>query len=132
MSNWPKPHHGMVAEYQASGIPFVTSSASGEAATTPIQIKFPYVTRWVQVFNTDTNGDLRVGFTQNGVNASPTKNCVVLNKLLSTVRWEIKCTSIWLRNDTLNSTFSVIAGLTNVPSGDFFLMSGSNGVAGVG
>ena len=34
MSNWPAPHHGMVSEYQASGVPFVTSSASGEVSTT--------------------------------------------------------------------------------------------------
>ena len=132
MSHWPAPHHGMVSEYQASGVPFVTSSAAGEAQTTPIQVTFPYVTRWVQVFNTDINGDLRVGFTQNGVNGGPTKNFVVLNKTNQTARWEVKCTSLWLRNNGTNSTFSIIAGLTNVSAEQFFLMSGSNGVAGVG
>ena len=135
MSNWPAPHHGMVSEYQASGVPFVTSSASGEVSTTAIQITFPYVTRWIQVINTDTvsSHDLRFGFTQNGVNGVGGRNYVVLDGDTKTERLELKCTQLWFRRNALQDTsFSVMAGLTNVPVKQFFVLTGSNGVAGVG
>lgn len=135
MSNWPKPHHGMVSEYQSSGVPFVTASASSELSTTPICVKFPYVTRWVQVINTDSvaSHDLRFGFTQNGVSGTVSANYVVLNGNTSTDRLEVKCTELWLRrNVNTNTSFAVVAGLTNVPINQFFVLTGSNGIAGVG
>lgn len=69
-NNWPEPGIGMVAEYQRSGTPFVTSSNGAEAnAVTPVQIQFPRVTRWfeVRVHSNTTAGYLKVGFTENGV-----------------------------------------------------------------
>ena len=135
MSNWPAPHHGMVSEYQASGVPFVTSSASGEVSTTAIQITFPYVTRWIQVINTDTvsSHDLRFGFTQNGVNGVGGRNYVVLDGNTQTERLELKCTQLWFKRNALQDTsFSVMAGLTNVPVSQFFALTGSNGIVGVG
>ena len=134
-SNWPSPAHNFVPEYQQSSIPFVTSSAINEIADTAIKVTFPYVTRWVQVFNTDsTAGDtLRVGFTQNGVNAAVTANYFILSGGQSTERLELKCREIWFRrNGSNNASFSLIAGLTNVPSGSFPALTGSNGVDGVG
>jgi len=69
MSQWVKPNHNFVPEYQASGLPFVTSSnLSGEVASAgnPIKIDFPGITRWFEVHNHGT-GNLRVGFTELGV-----------------------------------------------------------------
>jgi len=134
-SNWPKPTHNYVPEFQQSGIPYVTSSATNEVGATPIQVSFPYVTRWVQVFNTDsTAGDtMRIGFTQNGVNATQTANYIILSGGQSTSRLELKCTSLWFAKHGANpASFSVIAGLTNVPANGFPILSGSNEVAGVG
>ena len=73
-SAWGPPAHNFVPEYQQSGIPYVTSSATNEVSDSAVRISFPFVTRWVQVFNTDSAGadTLRVGFTQNGVNAVET------------------------------------------------------------
>ena len=45
-TNWPKPHHGHASEYQVSSWPFLTSSNVGTSA---VEIRFPYVTRWVSV-----------------------------------------------------------------------------------
>ena len=135
MSNWPKVHHGMVSEYQASGVPFVTSSAHNEVTATPIQVSMPYVARWVQVFNTDpTAGDtLRVGFTENGVKSVPNANYLILSGGQNTGRLELKCTDLWFRQHGATPTsFSMLAGLTNVSPSNFFAMTGSNGVAGVG
>jgi hypothetical protein len=135
MSNWPSPHHGMVSEYQASGVPFVTSSAANEVATSAIQVNFPFVTRWIQVFNTDPSGadTIRLGFTSNGVLSAPNANYLILSGGQATDRLELKCSAVWFRQHGANPTsFSLIAGLTNVPIKQFFTMSGSNGVAGVG
>ena len=138
MSYWPSPHHGMVSEYQTSGVPFVTSSITNEAGgTTPICIQFPFVTRWIVVHNTNkTNGDtLRIGFTSNGVKGvNGLKNYFLLDGLEQTPRLELKCDKIWFLADdgAKPCGFSVVAGLTNVTSDNFFLVSGSNGVAGVG
>lgn len=135
MANWPTPHHGMVSEYQASGIPFVTSSASNEVASTPIGISFPFVARWIQIFNTDPAGadTLRVGFTKNGVSSAPNANYLILSGGQSTDRLELKCSEVWFLQHGGNPTsFSLVAGLTSVPLNQFFIMSGTTGVAGVG
>jgi len=69
-SKWPTPGLNFTAEYQRSGIPFVTSSLSQEVnATTPVRISFPRVTRWVEIvpFNNDAAAYLKCGFTSNGV-----------------------------------------------------------------
>jgi len=70
-SNWPSSGLRTSAEYQCSGIPYVTSSNDAECDTTnPVQIKFPYVTRWVEINTWKSNAaasHLRVGFTSNGV-----------------------------------------------------------------
>lgn len=134
------PHHGMVSEYQASGIPFVTSSQANEVSTTPIKVSFPYVTRWVQVANANLTAgdDLRVGFTQNGVSSAPNANYFVLKggpTNTSMPRWEVKCTELWfVRHGSADTSFSVMAGLTNVKAGSFPVLTGSLplGAAGVG
>lgn len=134
-SNWGPPAHNYVPEYQQSSIPFVTSSAGNEVTETPIRVTFPYVTRWVQVFNTDqTAADaLRVGFTQHGVNAAVTANYLILSGGQSTERLELKCKELWFRsNGGASTSFSLIAGLTNIPSGSFPVLTGSNNVDGVG
>tara|TARA_E500000331_G_scaffold345162_1_gene382403 strand:- start:1123 stop:1635 length:513 start_codon:yes stop_codon:yes gene_type:complete len=70
MAYWTKPNHTFVAEYQQSSLPFVTSSVgTGEVtnvATAVVSISFPGVSRWVEIRNVGA-GDLRVGFTANGV-----------------------------------------------------------------
>lgn len=137
MSHWPKPHHGMVSEYQASGVPFITSSQFNEVgATTPVSVTFPFVTRWVVVHNTDkTTGDyIRWGFTSNGVKSVPNANYMLLDGGEITPRLEVKCSQLWfLADDNAKpASFSVVAGLTNVPIDQFFAVTGSNGVAGVG
>ena len=137
MSHWPAPHHGLVSEYQASGVPYVTSSATNEVAgVTPIQITFPFVTRWVTIHNKNkTNSDtLRVGFTSNGVKGVGGRNYFEIDGTETTPRLEVKCTSLWFLADDNSKPcgFTVMAGLTNIPPNQFFTVSGSNGVAGVG
>ena len=133
--NWPKPNHNYVPEYQVSGWPFVTSSTSNEVNSTPVNIRFPYVTSWVQVFNTDvTSGDtLRVGFTQNGVAGVAGANYLILSGGQSTARLDLKSMNLWFLKHGANPTsFSIVAGLTNIDGANFPIISGSNGFGGVG
>ena len=135
--HYPKPHHNHAAEYQCSGIPFVTSSnGANSLGTTPLKVSFPYVTRWIQVFNLDAAGeqDLRVGFSENGVNGNPANNAhyLIVPAGSSSPRLEVKCKEVYLRADSGATSFSLAAGLTNVSKSQFPTLTGSAGVGGVG
>jgi hypothetical protein len=99
-----------------------------------VKINFPYTTRWVQIFNTDATAadSMRVGLTENGVNGVEGASYIILAGGQSTDRLELKCTSLWFKQQGGAASFSVIAGLTNVPADDFPVITGSNGFAGVG
>jgi|APSaa5957512622_1039677.scaffolds.fasta_scaffold35059_4 hypothetical protein len=127
------PGHGMVSEYQAAGVPFVSSSAS-MVDTAPQKFTFPYVARHVTIFNSGST-PVRVGFTENGVNANPTEsNYFLVLAMSNTPRLELKCDEVFVRKDagTDPNIVSIVAGLTTIPRKNFFTMSGSNGVVGVG
>lgn len=123
---YPKPHHNHVPEYQQSSIPFVTSSI----VTGVNRINFPRVTRFVVVNNIDSSKDMRFGFTENGVNGSPENNYYVLTKGTQSPVIEVKCTSLFLSGT--GTSFSVLAGMTNVDPSYFFELTGSDGWKGVG
>jgi len=132
--NWPKPNHNHASEYQVSGWPFTTSSNPNEIGATAVEIRFPFVTQWVQIFNTDPTDQLRVAFTQNGANQVGGRNYFILTGSQSTGVLEMKCTSLWFRQHGASpASFSLVAGLTNVDAtGDFPAVTGSNGFEGVG
>jgi hypothetical protein len=131
--NWPKPNHNHASEYQVSGWPYVTSSNQNEIGVIPVKISFPYVTQWIQVFNTDPTDTLRVAFTQNGANQVNGKNYLILSGNQATERLELRCTELWFRqHGSSQSSFSVIAGLTNSNGSEFPIVTGSNGFDGVG
>ena len=68
MSDWVKPSHNFVPEYQVSSVPFVTSSSgTGEVEAGKVtKVQFPGVTRWVQIKNLSAT-ELRFGFSELGV-----------------------------------------------------------------
>ncbi len=135
---YPQPHHGSSAEFQAHGFPYVTGSASGEAGTSlPIKVTFPYVTQFVQVSNPDANG-LYVGFTANGTKGTghdPSTGLATTNRYFVAATSAgpvipVKCKEIYILAAASTTSFTVIAGLTNVR--DFPIISGTNGFEGVG
>ena len=149
MSSRGLPGQGpsFVPAYQVSGTPFVTSSLSGTGcssgggvASKTRVVKFPYVTRWVQVRNIGT-ASLRIGFTEHGVNATvsasyyllgPSTGSMYPGTQSETARWEVRCKELHFRLDDANggTHFSVMAGLTGIK--EFPTLTGSNGFAGVG
>jgi hypothetical protein len=115
---------GSIGSYQISGIPWASSSLSADA-TTPLQVDFFNVTRFIVVKNTSAN-KLRVGFSENGVNGS---NYFLLGKDES-FSADIRVTRLYLRGDTGTAVGSIVAGLTGI-TGDH-LMTNWSGSAGVG
>jgi len=104
-----------VGSYQVSGRPFATGSidAMSAAASAPVAVRFPKVTRWVVVSNR-TAEVCRVGFSENGVSGSlsPTSDdnyflTVPANTMTQPL--ELKVTELWLSG---SNTVDVMAGLT--------------------
>lgn len=165
--NWPSSGPASVPEYQLSGIPFVTSSADPSgvtvtagkvpecvepvnataaniklaAAVTPYRVKFPFVTRWVQITNIGAV-DLRCGFTENGVRGmgeavEGTANTGFLGQnyfvipapgagdQTSSMRLELRCTDMYFLGNAGTGDVSVVAGLTSVRRDQFPVLTGS-------
>ena len=108
-----KPGLGNAASFQVSGIPYVNgpidNAASGAAGVTP-SIKFPLVTRWLKITNTDAaETELICGFSENGV-AGQTNAFVVPGG--QTLHLELKVTELYYTGSV--SAFGVVAGLTGI------------------
>lgn len=119
-----------VGSYQASGIPWVSSSLSVPASgSAPLEINFPLVTKSIIVKNASTGSvNMRVGFSVNGVVSS--SNYFILSGGESFAA-DLRVTKICLMsNDSTVLTGSVIAGLTNIPAAE--LPNNWSGSAGVG
>lgn len=132
MANWTSPREGYVPSYQISAKPWATGSLA--VSTTATELTFPFVTRWIQVTNTGTNA-VRVGFSENGVNANPGTNAnyflleaaAASASPASSVRLELRCKSLFIRGDSDASVVSVVAGLTDIKDLNAKL-SGSEGI----
>ena len=150
--NWPDNNHNYVPAYQMSGLPYVTGTTATGVSTTPLQIKFPYVTRWIYVRNTGAQV-LRLGFTElamNGPLSDDIGDCGGYNVTGSNRNYinipagnqatmmsdlgplEIKCTKIFLRSHTSTTGFELIAGYTAIPENQMLVLTGANGFQGVG
>ena len=122
--NHPMTHHGNVAEYQTSGIPFVMQVAltGGQKK----KVEFPFVTQWIMI---QTNqADVYVAFSADGQQGSGVTNGANNFFTVQTLTNEspgsmpllrLKCKEIFLKDPAGGSTVTIIAGLTNVPSADF-------------
>lgn len=148
---------GYPPAYQISAEPYCTASTAIEVTTTtPIEIKFPRLTRFFVVTNTGTS-PLRVGFTSNGVlgkggfsgslesgNGGPNPpvgdhngflNAFVVPSGTMSPRMELRLERLFFLsagNSPNTSGFSVIAGLSPIQKNKQVLLTGSNGYMGVG
>jgi|15BtaG_2_1085339.scaffolds.fasta_scaffold00500_10 hypothetical protein len=134
----PSPGVAAVGQYQLSGIPYLTSSVvvdnieDGAGAYT---INFPYVTKFVTVVNehTGSSAKLRVGFSNLGVTgsaANDTGNNYFLLDNGESYTGEFRVTSLYIAGHTSETTASVIAGMTGIPSAK--LQTNWSGTSGVG
>lgn len=130
--NHPVQGEGYVSAYQISATPFVTSSTVPLGSTRTIE--FPQVTRFLVVKNTSaatTTTSLAVSFTEAGL-TTKNSNFFTLNSQES-FTGELRTNKIFLSGSAGASCgFSVIAGLTVIPSRMMTQITGSNGFEGVG
>jgi hypothetical protein len=121
-----------VGQYQASGVPYATSSlAIPPSSSAPIVVSFPRVTKFFTVVNTAT-GSLRVGFSALGTTGSAgggTNNYFLLTSGQNYTA-EIKVSKLFLLGHTIATSASVIAGLTGIETGS--LQNNWSGSIGVG
>jgi len=134
MAQWAASNHNNADEYVGSALPYVTGSV--HLTTTPLAVHFPYVTRWIRIFN-DGAGVIRVGFTANGVNGVPATSThfFVLSGAAGdrdSGRLELKVDKLFVRADTGVGSCSVLAGYTNIPVQRFLNLTGSENFAGIG
>jgi len=115
---YPSSGQNNVAEYQASGLPYVTHSQV--AAGTVNQISFPFV---ANVFNIKNNssGILRVGFTRNGVLGTNYFSLPVS----SAFEAKIRITDLFVTAEAGTLNYEVVAGLTSIVPTNFFILTGS-------
>ena len=141
MGQWVASSHNHADEYMASSIPFCSGSITVADGVAQV-IKFPYVTRFIQVFNNnaDNGFGLRVGFTENGVNGANvtdkdndhSDNYFVVPADSASARLEVKCTQIFIAGHGGAAECSVVAGYTNIPQMRFPVLTGSDGYKGIG
>jgi hypothetical protein len=126
---------GYVPAYQVSSIPFLTSSLTvPDRNSTPLEINFQLVTKFVVVTNTyggAQNIPLRVGFSENGVKGTENNNYLILNNGES-FEADFRVTKMFLLSDstTFATSGSVVAGLTDI--GANMLIYNWSGSIGVG
>lgn len=124
--NNPNIGNNNTAEFITSGLPFVTSSTLSLGAIT--EVAFQRVTSFVTVRNASTGSEvLAVGFTRNGVIGS---NNFKLNSGES-FSADLRLYTVWL-SGSVGSTinFTVLAGLTSIPTERLPPITGSTNVSG--
>jgi len=114
---------GNVGSYQISGIPYATASFTVAAAgSTPTEVTFPFVTKFVTIANTNTgtNVPLRFGFSVNGITGSAAGSGDYYFTLDNgdSYTGEFRITSLYLLSDTAGTqtSASIVAGLTGIQS----------------
>jgi hypothetical protein len=125
---------GNVGSYQASARPFLSSSIHVSGNLDIVEVSFPTVTRFLTIKNTvsqvEAEVGLKVGISALGVSGS--NNLTLYNEESYSADWRLS--SVFLQFESTPAvnqalTASVIAGLTNIDSGELnHNWSGSEGV----
>ena len=127
LNNPPAPGYNFLPSYQMSGIPYVTSSVATAGVT---HLSFDRVTRFITVTNRDRDTtQINFAFTQNGLS---TYNFFQLRDG-ETFHAEVRVKDLFLTCVSgTTAEYTVFAGMTTINSRDFPILSGSNGISGIG
>lgn len=127
--NHPSQGEGFVNAYQISATPFVTSSTISLGQIKEIQ--FGYVTRFISVTNTSPSTVLSVAFTENGLR--PTASNYFFLSGSQEFHADLRTDRIFLSGSGgATCNFTLVCGLTMIPSRNMTPITGSNGFTGVG
>lgn len=122
--NNPKSGFNSTAEFQASGLPWVIS---GTISSTVVKYSFPKVTKDILIINNNTTASqrLRVGFTENGINAVEDAYYILINGG-SNVTLNVRVKELYLLRDNGNDiSASVCASLTTIDQTMMPILTGS-------
>ena len=123
--NHPITHHGNVAEYQASGFPYVITLDGAQDDTL---IKFPFVTQWICVsgLGADAFFAFKSG-SSSDTSGNAMKFCVQETNGASPPIFHVRCVDLYVTGGGAGG-ISVAAGMTSVPRKDFPDIAGLEGV----
>lgn len=107
-----------VAEYQASGLPYVTQSVASAGSVSNVQ--FPFVTNEITIKN-NSDGILKIGFTSNGLAGS---NFFTL-PVSGSYGGRLRVTDLFFSAQAGSVTYEVVAGLTTIPRQEFYILTGA-------
>ena len=134
-----------VGSYQSSGRPFITGSAHSDANKVHM-VEFPTVSKSFTVINTTAAaaGDIRVHFesgstvdalTVNGLGGEKTianTDDVIAGLHFITIpdgdgsmTMDVKCKRFYISTETADTSYQVIAELTNIPADRMYTLTGS-------
>lgn len=128
--NNPVWGEGFVPAYQMSATPYVTSSNVALGATK--QINFNSVTKFFTIKNTGASSNvIAIAFSQNGLTAGASNYFPLSGS--ESFSGEIRTDRLFISGSVgASTTFSLIAGLTSIPSKNFLMLTASNGFSGIG
>lgn len=128
--NHPTVGEGYVSAYQISATPFVTSSQVSLGQIE--QIEFGSVTKFFTIRNTGASSNvISVAFTERGF--LPENSNYFFLSGSESFSSELRTDRIFLSGSSgASTTFTLIAGLTQISPRNFLLITGSNGFSGVG
>lgn len=120
MLNNPYAGANLLAEWQATPTPWITSSAVPAGGV--VGYEFGTAAKHFRLFNQDSVNTLRVGFTRLGVAGAN----YFLVQPSGSLPIDAKFTQLWIQG-TSGQLFSLFVGLTGIPQRNFGVLTGSNG-----
>jgi len=117
---------GNSASYQVSSIPYLLKGSISNSDM--VEIAFPNVTNFIEIFTAAGSPALRIGFSTLGVN--PGTNYILHSAGTSEI-YDWRATSLFLQRNTSGTVnYEIRAGLTTVGAAE--LSNNWSGSAGVG
>jgi hypothetical protein len=127
--NNPFQGEAYVPAYQISATPFVTSSNISLGQTK--EIAFGYASKFITIKNTGAASNvMSVAFTENGL--KPANSNYFFLSGSEAFSGELRATGVFVSGSSGTSNFTIVAGLTTIPTKNVTAITGSNGFPGVG
>ena len=127
--NNPAMHEGFVPAYQVSAVPYLTSSSVTLGQTQ--QFEFGYATRFFTIKNNSVSTAV-IAFSFTSLGLTPSNSNYYILSGAQEYSGEIRTDRLFVSGVAGSATFSIVAGLTGIPSRNMLQVTGSNGFNGVG
>jgi hypothetical protein len=114
IQSYAKPSVNHVSEFQASGHPYARKVSIADGVTETVLL--PRVSRWIYL---SCSSDVEIAFSSKGVTGGAASTEHFLLNAGSTVRLELMCSEMYLKDVAGSSTVYIMAGLTNISSDDY-------------